>query len=78
MREDGAAHFLGIAALFQNLGAFVGVVVGARIFFVIEVVEKADQAPQFFVGSGFAGVGAHACLDREGMFPKTFRRGELS
>jgi hypothetical protein len=41
-------------------------------------MEKADQAPQFFVGSGLAGVGAHASFDCERMFPKTFRLGELS
>jgi hypothetical protein len=41
-------------------------------------VEKTDHTPQFFVCSRFAGVGAHAGLDCESMFPKTFGLGELS
>ncbi len=72
MRHNSAADFFGVPAFFQNLGAFVGVVVGARIFLVIEIMEKTDQAPQFFVASSFTGVGAHASLDCECMFPKTF------
>jgi hypothetical protein len=51
---------------------------GARIFFVVEVMEKANHAPQFFVGSSFAGVSAHARLDRERMFSQTLRLSELS
>jgi hypothetical protein len=41
-------------------------------------MEQADHAPQFFVGSSFAGVSAHTRLDGERMFPKTFRLSELN
>jgi hypothetical protein len=40
-------------------------------------VEKADGDPQIFVGSSFAGVGAHAGFDGERVFEKTFGLSEL-
>src|ERR1039457_48011 len=78
MRQDGAPHFFGVAAFFQNPRSFVGMFLGAGIFLVIEVMEKADHAPQFLVASALAGIGAHASLYRERMFSKTLRLRELS
>ena len=72
MRHNSAADFFGVSACFQNLGAFVGVVVGARILLVIEIMEKTDRAPQFFVAASFTGVGAHASLDCECVFSEAF------
>jgi hypothetical protein len=79
---DGAPDFIRISPLFQYFVAFVGMVVEAGVFLVIEVVQQADHSPQLFffrrLGSIFAGVGAHAGLYRKPVLAQTFRLGELS
>ena len=67
------ATLSGYPRCLQNLVAFVGMLFEAGASLVIEIVEKADDAPKFFVGSGFASVGAHASFDGKRMFPKAFR-----
>jgi hypothetical protein len=57
-------------------------VVEARPTIVIEVVNEADDPPEFFLSGGtgreLPRVGAHASLDRESVFPQTFALSELS
>ena len=72
VRQDRAANLFGHAALFQDLAALEGMVLGGGIFFVIEVVDEADEAPEFFVLAELAGVGAEAGFHRKSVFAKTF------
>src|SRR5450755_2268769 len=72
MRQDGAANVFGIAAIFQDLAAFERMVLGGRIFFVIEVVDESDQTPEVFVFAELASVSAEANFHRKGVFAKTF------
>ncbi len=72
VRHDGSANVFGPAALGEDGIALVGMLFGAGIFLVIEVVDEADDAPEFLVFSEFAGVGAQARFHRNGVFAKTF------
>jgi len=45
---------------------------------VIEIVEQGGEAPGFFVGTGFAGVGADAGFDGKHMFAEAFGSGVLT
>ena len=49
VRHDGAADFVGVSALFQDLVALVRMVLEAGPAFVIEVVNQSDDAPEVFV-----------------------------
>ena len=75
--EDGAANFFWVSALLQNLAAFEGMVFKARIFFVVEVVEKSDSPPKFFIGLSFAGIGPHANFNGERVLEQAFGLGEF-
>ena len=67
VRHDGFANLVRPATLFQNLVPFVRVIFPAGIFLVVEIVDKADHAPEIFVSSQLAGVGAHARFHRQGV-----------
>ena len=83
MRENGADDFFGVAQLAEDFCAIgrmllvggVGVVGPA---FVIEIVEQGSEAPKFFVGAVFAGVGADAGFDGEHVFAQAFGSGVLA
>ena len=49
MRHDGAADFVGVSALFENLIALVRMLFGSRPALVVEIVNQADDGPQIFV-----------------------------
>jgi hypothetical protein len=59
--------------------------VGRGKFLIIEVMQQAAEAIEFFVGGGIgavggeaAGVGAHAGLHRQGVFPQALGLGVLT
>ena len=51
---------------------FVGGVVVVGEFFVVEIVEESGEAPGFFVGAVFPGVGADAGFDGKHVFAEAF------
>ena len=60
--------FFGVAALAENLRAFVGVLFRWVMFgigpaLVVEIVEQAGQAPGVLVAAELSGVGANAGFD---------------
>ena len=75
--ENGVNDLLGVAALAENLRAFVGmllrrVVIGVRPALVIKIVEQGGEAPGIFVAAEFSRVGADAGFDCEGVFAQAF------
>jgi hypothetical protein len=70
-------HFLGIATFAKNFRTFVGVlfsrvVGGIGPALVIEIVEKAGESPEIFVGFELSGIGAGAGFHGESVFSKAF------
>ncbi len=78
MAENRTADLFADTALGEDLAAADGLILGAGVLFVVEIVKKADDGPLLLVFAEFAGVGADTGFDRKRMFPKTFRLGELS
>jgi len=65
VRHDGTDEFFGVVLLPENFCAFGGMfavrgVVSVGPALVIEIVEQGREAPELFIGAGFAGVGADA------------------
>jgi hypothetical protein len=76
--KDGANHFIGIAALAKDFGAFGGVLAAGSVgvvgpALVIEIVEERCEAPEVLVGALLAGVGADAGFDGKGVFAEILR-----
>ena len=67
-----AADVFGPTAFGEDCVALVGMLFGAGIPFVVEVVDEADVSPEIFVFSEFSGVSAQARFHRNGVFTKTF------
>jgi len=77
MAEDRVNDFFGVAALAENLRAFVGVLFRRVMFgigpaFVVEIVKQARQAPGAFVATELLGVSANAGFNGQGMFSQAF------
>ena len=75
--HDCADEFFGVAAFAKDFGAFCGMfaisgVVSVGPAFVIEIVKEGCEAPEFFIGAGFAGVGADAGFYGEHVFAQGF------
>ena len=64
MRADRVDYFLGIARGAQDGRALQRMIGGIGPALVIEIVQEADDAPGFFIGAMFFGVGAHGDFDR--------------
>jgi hypothetical protein len=63
VRHDGADEFFGVAAIAENSCALGGMllvrgVVGVGPALVIKIVQQSGKSPEFFIGAGFASVGA--------------------
>src|SRR5437588_10555436 len=83
MREDRADNLLRVAHFAQNLCAFrrmplIGGVLVIGPALVVELVPQRGEAPNFFIGAGFARISAHTHLDREHMFTQALRSGVLA
>ncbi len=78
MRQNGAAHLLGIAAFFQNLAAHEGMLLRGGILFIIKVMQQAGETPFFFVLAELAGIGAHAGLHRQHVLAQALGLCELT
>src|SRR5438477_6780930 len=80
---DGANDFFRVAAFAEDFCAFggmfaVGGVIGVGPALVIEIVQQGGDAPEFFVGTGFAGIGPDAGLDRQHVLAQGFRLREFA
>src|SRR5260370_34667923 len=75
--HDCADQFFGIASFAQDLRAFgrmplIGKVFGVRPALVIKIVKQGSESPKFFVGAGFARVGADAGFYGEHVLAQRF------
>src|SRR5262249_18562773 len=75
MGKDGAADLLGIAAFFEDFVAHERVLGRGGIFFIIEIVQQAGDAPLVFVLAELAGVGAHTGLNGQHVLAQALRLG---
>ena len=71
--EDRVNDFFGVAALAENLRAFVGVLFRRVMFgiepaFVVEIVKQSRQAPSAFVTAELLGVSPNAGFDGKACF----------
>src|SRR5947209_15746928 len=70
MRLDRVGDFLRVAAVLEDALALERVVGRAGPALVVEVVQEADDPPQFLVLAELAGVGPHGNLDRPHVVPE--------
>src|SRR3989449_6161143 len=75
--KDGADQLLRVAALPEDLGAFVRMLLGGVVglvwpTLVVEIVQKCGQAPELFVTAQLSSIRADAGFDRQRMFEEVF------
>src|SRR5439155_948906 len=68
---------LGGAARSENLGALHGMVWGARVHLVVEVVERARRSPRVWILAVLRRVGAHRGLDGASVLAEAIALREL-
>src|SRR5207245_7372385 len=75
--KDGADQRLRVAALPEDLGAFVRMFLGGVAglvwpTLVVEIVQKCGQAPEMFITAQLSSIRADAGLDCQRMFEEVF------
>src|SRR3989449_1549186 len=75
--QDRVHDPLRYAARQENLGALHGMVRGARVHLVVEVVERARRTPRVWILAVLRRVGAHRGLDGAGVLAEAIALREL-
>ncbi len=76
--EDGTTDFFGNTLLFQDLASPQRVIGRVRVYFVVEVVDQAHDAPFSLVLAELPSIGTNTRLHCQRMLPQVLVLGELA